>query len=258
MSDSPSRGLVPTGLSNKPMQPDGRYAAAADRHGVVRQLLTRQDDPPKIAVCVLIKFGQREYMTRFREEGLLYCHPLAYFRSLEADEVRRDKRDGISASYLAKDVTKIVITSPDGQTTLTPGTGLVGRVDYHLGDPEPNVYCMYAIRSDDLPFSADPRVYDFGNSGVVITDLDEFDTRLRSAVAEAGFGLRTGLVEYVDSGSFSGDLGVFRKLSEFSFQKELRFAIDPGSPEPVEIRLGPIVDISHQFEVKADSDLRVQ
>ena len=194
-------------------------------------------------------------MTELREEGLLFCNPLSYFRSQESANVRRDPRDGISSSHLAKDVTAIVISNSDGETRLTPENGLTGRVDVHLGGLEPNVYCMCAARSTDLPWRPDPRVYEFGDSGVVITDMNQFDERLHRAVLKAGFGLRTGLVEYVDATTFSGDLGEFRKFSDFAFQSELRFAIDPGTPEPVEICLGSIADISVQFDVDDEIDL---
>jgi len=209
----------------------------------------RESEPETIAVAALAKIGAKRHMTELREEGLLFCNPLAYFRSEESGQTRRDRRDGISSSHLATDVVAVVVSNPDGETRLTPENGLTGRVDVHLGGPEPNVYCMYAFRSADRPFRADPRIYEFGDSGVLITDLDQFDERLKAAVLRERLELHAGLVEYVDTETFSGDLGVFRKFSEFDFQREVRFAIDPGNAEPIQIRLGPIDDISIQFDV---------
>lgn len=213
---------------------------------------------PGIQVVSVMKFGDRRYLTALRDEGLLYCNPLSFFRDSLTDRVRRDKRDGISMSLLPRDVTSITISNPEGTTVLTPENGLIGRVDIHDGGPEPNLYCMCAVRANALPWKPDPRLFEFGACLLVITDLDKFHERLHAAVKAKGIGLRVGLVEYVDSTTFSGELGLFRKFSEFAFQSEVRFAFDPGSIKPIELRLGSLSDISVLFDIDGSSDVEVR
>ena len=43
---------------------------------------------------LLLKLGQRKHLEALRK-GLLYLNPLAFFRSLEADQARGDRTEGI-------------------------------------------------------------------------------------------------------------------------------------------------------------------
>ena len=194
-------------------------------------------------IFALMKFGQAAHIRGFREEGILYCNPLSYFRSTELDIARSDPRDGIGASYLAGDV---VITMGEGKDAheISESTGLIDRLDIQLHGPEPNVFCMHALTEKNFPLIVNERNFQFGDSVAVVADTDKFVERLIAATKAANSELSARLVEYVDKDSYSGALGVFRKLSDFEYQSEYRISFGPGLDIPRIVRLGSLLDIT--------------
>lgn len=210
----------------------------------------------EVRVFGIFKFGQREHIQQFRREGLLYCNNVSFFRDLEGDVFRRDKREGINASYLAADV-GITIGEGSKAIALNYATGLRGRVDVHLGGIGPNIFCMYALTERSFPYKIDPRNFFAGDTIAVILDADRFRERIVDAALRQGLGLRAQLVEYVNEETYSGDLGPFRKLSSFSHQSEYRIALYPGVAEPREFRIGTLMDITTEWEL-ADINNRLK
>src|SRR4051812_4993845 len=96
-----------------------------------------EDKSSKEFEIVLLKFGKREHLEQFRNEGLLYINSDRYFSELESDMVRGDRFEGTSRIYQSKDVKRITIEGSGKIITMEPlGPLLIGENPYHY-----NLYC---------------------------------------------------------------------------------------------------------------------
>ena len=94
------------------------------------------------------------------------------------------------------------------------------------------------------------RCLELGEHAVVIRDVPEFMRRFGAAIAARRYHAWSHLVRYYDPtsfhGSFEGINTVFRKRTEYSHQREYRFAVDTGSVgnDPLYLDIGDIHDIT--------------
>lgn len=110
-------------------------------------------------------------------------------------------------------------------------------------DPSANLFCMYALRESAASTLVDPRNRAFGDTFAALIQFDEFMRRVKAAVLNTDQELLYNLVEYVDEGSYSGQMGIFKKDSCFAYQSEFRIALVPGVGVPYKLRIGNISDI---------------
>uniref|UniRef100_UPI001F3D8C09 hypothetical protein n=1 Tax=Vibrio penaeicida TaxID=104609 RepID=UPI001F3D8C09 len=213
------------------------------------------EDPSKI-YRILIKFMDEQYVDSFVNEGLIFMNNIEFFRRYEADEggvpVRGDKHEGLTVSLNAKD---LVVTF-DNQVV----DGLVGKVDVRLNhEDETNLYSMTRISDLDILESGDegyylsPQFMTFGNKAVIISgdNINTFNERLSAAIHNDPHtftfredGIVTKQVEYVERESYHGEMGVFRKFSDYSWQREWRIAFKQSlALGPHMLKLGSLKDI---------------
>jgi hypothetical protein len=188
----------------------------------------------------LFKFGQRDHIEMFVRRGLLYMNALSYFVTLESDKLRGDQDEGWShvgppgaiwsVEHEGQYIDVAEITSPIR----------VSHEQYRMA----NVFCMYAFRASQAQSLIDPRNTCFGDTFVVLTDGDEFLRRVHAAAEQTGFALRYQLVQYVDSETYIGPMGIFRKFASFSYQSEFRIALVPGTGNPYHLTVGDLSDIA--------------
>lgn len=207
------------------------------RTGVHRTSESRDRDP----VLAILKLGAGEHMRELVTEGHLYMQSLSHFRALEADSLRADSNEGLTFSVKASGATLSV--EKDG-AWLQVGT-FAGPLRYRAdNEPGGNIFSLVAVRGSQADQPVDPRNLEFGDTAVVFTNGDEFVKRTRSAAVRMGLHVRVGLVEYVDPETYEGPMGPFRKYSPFSYQSEARLVVEPESPEPRSLYLGPLGDIA--------------
>jgi hypothetical protein len=106
---------------------------------------------------------------------------------------------------------------------------------------------MFAITGPVDGELVDKRNFRFGDSFVLVLNPSEFLNRVFSAARDAGFGYQYGPVQYYDSEEHSGDVGPFRKRSEFAHQNEFRFVVRPGSGKAIELIVGNLRDITSEI-----------
>ena len=111
-------------------------------------------------------------------------------------------------------------------------------------DRNTNVFCMYAFRESASKSLIDPRNFEFGDTYAVLKDGDEFLRRVRETAQKENIVLRQELVEYVDRTTYNGEIGIFRKFSDFAYQSEFRLAVVTGKAIPFLFKIGDISDIS--------------
>lgn len=196
---------------------------------------------------VLLKMGRRGHLDQFRKRGLLYMNSSRYFaeKELRGDGLRWDRFEGTDRIIQPWDLKHMTITQPDRPPLVVPGSQFAGPILISFGREDAwNVFCLFALR---YPFPSpliDQRNFAFGNSFVVILNTMEFLKRAQTAAAKIGYGWRYGPVEYRDYETHSGDTGPFCKPLIFAFQNEFRFAIRPGSNDPIRLWIGDLTDIT--------------
>jgi hypothetical protein len=202
-------------------------------------------------VLGMFRFGPSKYIDQFAQ-GLLYMNTLKYFVEQETNSLRRDSHEG--TSHLRKgdgailqiemtpEVAKAFNMPADGE--FKPIANLRGPIRFQPDALQSvNVFCMYALRESASDTFVDAGNLGFGDTFALLTDFDEFMKRVKAAVPRTGQELRYDLVKYIDDTSYEGPVGIFKKLSDFSYQSEFRIGLFPGTGAPVPLQVGNLSDI---------------
>lgn len=207
-------------------------------------LLSERRAPP---VYGLLKFGKKCHLEQLRQDGLLHMKPLSYFTAIESDAVRGDPFEGTDQIIQPKHIGRWTLNHPVVGAFEVDPSELSGPMRFS-GDKTSlcNVYCMFAITQPVEGRLVDTRNVGFGDSFVLILNTKEFLERVTLAAQRAGFSGQCRLVDYFDEDDYSGRVGRFKKRSVFSYQNEFRIAIEPGSEEPVNLRVGSLQDITSE------------
>jgi len=194
----------------------------------------------------LLKFGAKNHIQDFRDNGLLYMNTLAAFSKLEADMARGDCFEGSTTIIQPKHAEIVFDASKIGFGTFAVNPmELTGPVRIALQKTVScNIFCLFAITQPTDVELVDKKNLCFGDSCVLILNPTEFMKRVFHAAIEAGLSPSCALVEYYDANEYSGETGRFRKRSIFAYQKEYRIAVEPGSHEPIILRTGSLIDIT--------------
>jgi len=192
-------------------------------------------------VLGLFKFGKRNHIENFVNNGHLYMNTMSYFRNIENDFVRSNRHENATYSLQASGAKLRVEHEGKWQD--------VGIINGPIISSTPdntyiNIFCMYAFQESTGKSLIDSRNFHFGDAYAVLTDGNEFLRRVRVYAKEQKIDLQDGLVEYVDKENYNGTLGVFRKFSKFAYQSEFRIAISNQVDAPFSINIGSLVDIS--------------
>jgi hypothetical protein len=187
----------------------------------------------------LIKFLDRTYLDDFLS-GSLYMNTLQYFAEQETSdpsaEVRGDSWEGM-ARALGITSMKVRIDS-----VYIPIAGIDHQLPWcQSGGIRANVFCMYALAENWTP-PVDEENFKFGDIFACITNVGEFFRRLKAAEKTCEYRLLCDLVEYFPQ-TYQGEVGIFKKRSQFQYQSELRIAVDPGPGQPYRLEIGDLSDI---------------
>ena len=219
------------------------------------------EDPYKI-FRVLIKFMDEQYVDSFLNDGLLFMNNIDYFRSYEDADValRGDIHEGLAATYKAEGLTITL-----GEHVVE---GAVGKVDLrynHEGDT--NIYSMTKISDGKILETGDSGLFlsenfiKFGNRAVVIggSNIIEFEKRLRNALAKdqnvytpREDNVLAKQVSYLSREEHHGQMDVFDKFSDYSWQHEWRIAFkQKQAAGPYPLKIGNLSDIASVFETES-------
>lgn len=190
---------------------------------------------------ILAKILPQKYMADFLD-GHLYMNTDEFFTKVESsDALRSDLYEGVDE---ARQFKKISIKTGSGNWT--PIEGAQSPLMYRHGGKEVrHILCMYMF-TDKPNFRFDQRNIGFGDTAVLITDLKELVRRAKEAAEALGKRLLHGPVEYVDKRYHDGQMGPFRKFSEYEYQSEFRLVMIGTKGEkrkPIKLSVGNIRDI---------------
>jgi hypothetical protein len=190
-------------------------------------------------VLGVLKFGASEHIEQFAQ-GLLYMNTLGHFVEMETSLLRKDSHEGTS-NMLRGDGAILQIETEGQFRTVAE---LRGPIRHQLPRAlDANVFCMYALRDTASGIVVDPQNFGFGDTFALLKDFDEFLRRVKTAVPDTGQELKSGLVEYIDETSYEGPVGIFKKVSSFSYQSEFRLALHPGIGATLRFHVGNLSDI---------------
>ncbi|MFQ2364285.1 hypothetical protein [Aeromonas dhakensis] len=210
---------------------------------------------------ILIKFMDEKYVASFLNDGLLFMNNIHYFRNYEDANValRGDMHEGLAATYNAESLT---ITFGDHVAE-----GAVGKVDIRYDhEDNTNIYSMTKISDGKIleagnsGFFLSEKFIQFGNRAVVISGskIVEFERRLKNAIKKDVniFTLREDKiiakqVSYISRKNHHGQMDVFNKFSDYSWQHEWRIAFKQmKNTGPFQLEIGTLSDIADVFETK--------
>jgi len=188
----------------------------------------------------LFKLGKREHIEQFAR-GLLYMNTLEHFVKVERNEARHDPDEGITYLKQAQGALLQVRVREKFEDVGTIQGAIRWSHEEHLAA---NVFCMLAIRTADATasFPVDPRNFHFGDTFAVVLNGDDFIRRVHEAAIKTSHEFRSGVVEYVDMATYEGPMGILKKSIAFSYQREFRMALLPGTGKPHVLEIGDISD----------------
>ena len=187
-----------------------------------------------------IKFGKRKDMESFINKGTLFMQRLSKFRKIE-DQERGDPNDGITHSFQPTQIQLLINEEP-----INGIVGPIRIIDDIRNDPL--IYCLYTFTSDHFKNSGtdyiDSRCLQFGDTAVIITGGEEFYNRIKLKCESIRASIEGRLVTYVDN-TYHGEMGPFKKYTEFEHQSEFRFVLGSNiKQETYKFSIGSIRDIA--------------
>jgi hypothetical protein len=209
----------------------------------------------KFQPIVFLRFGKKEHIKSFIENGTIYMNTVSYFKNLEGDNERADKNENITGLHQANTI-KMHINGKEIKGLTNQVTFYIPEQDKHIAT---HVYCLSHISGDVREDGKliDDRVKDFGEALVAIYPPHEFVKRINEKLDELyknGEILRahTGCVEYIDKGSYSGDMSIFKKTNDYAHQREFRITVTRpyDLQNPFEFNIGNLTDIAQVIETK--------
>jgi hypothetical protein len=194
---------------------------------------------------LLLKLGRKEHLESLRK-GLLYMNPLAYFRSLEADQARGDPHEGIDYIYQPGDCEFVLETGIPGFEKIrgSAASGLASVQIRMQRTSSCNIFCMFAVTKPVEGPVFPKSDYWFGDSFLIFTQTQEFLSRVAAAAKHRGLKYEGRLVQYYDEKKYTGAAGRFSKPSSFSYQREYRIALETDGRGPLCFEIGDLCEIT--------------
>ncbi|HAE62925.1 MAG TPA: hypothetical protein DCG38_11440 [Eubacteriaceae bacterium] len=214
---------------------------------------------------LLLKFGSRTNLEML-QQGKVYMKNLQFYIDLEnatSDEDVGDKYDGLLP---IQDV-KLSIYTVDSKELITQLAAPVATMN--LGYKKSPVFCMFifdhrnktAVNINEnelivrLDFSDEQkrRLANFGDSALLITDPDEFFSRMKKGLNNTGISYTRDKVKYYEGNTKEHIEEIqdnetrigFWKRKKYEYQQEYRFfAFDSAIDDYVIIDIGDLSDIS--------------
>lgn len=184
-------------------------------------------------IDAVIRIGKEKYMEDLFYKGEILLRRLSYYRNHENKEVG-DENEGISYLYQAHEVKSMKVNEAE--------VDIVNQVRIKLNDsPNPFIYCMYGIYSNDQIIDIDDKCKEFGDTAIIITDIGKFRDRIYNVTKS----LKSNKVKYVPYTKYNGEMNYFTKIDNYKHQKEFRLCIESQiEKDEMLITIGSIEDIA--------------
>lgn len=216
----------------------------------------------------ILKIGKAAHIQALLDRGEMYFNTVDWFRQADSNQERYDSNEGASS---IKQVVWLKMRAEDGQEFYLsrPGHPLhrpehiklaSANLMTHIEVVKGNIFSCTGIDVTETHLlgkgKLDRRFGTFGEAVALITNPNQFLTRVEETLTRLGYKYRLGLVNYYDPDVFEGDLNPFSKKVGLSYQREVRIWIDNTTNEPVKIEIGSIRDIArgHWLELALEPE----
>lgn len=159
----------------------------------------------------LLKFGKKEHMEAFYNEGLLYMNTFDYFINLEDNgDGRADKYEATTLYYAGDGVDDIKLTLGSGDDKITLSRE-GGTLSIAMITDQPTYSHLYSMTAIDTKWALendlllDERNFaDCKDYVVIIHDCNKFIERLTNKLNENKGNSKLSFIEYIDEHNYSG------------------------------------------------------
>ncbi|WP_218598581.1 hypothetical protein [Polaribacter sp. NJDZ03] len=208
----------------------------------------------KNKIFSFIKFGNKDNMIDFIENGTIYFNTIEYFKKLEEQIARGDKYEGTTRiqNFHESDNYTLTITDPETKKEIKIKNS---KIHYHqsLNDIKGNLFSMYCLKTPELlakDFKIDQKVKNFGSHFVMIRDSDKFLELVSKELEKQNIPFKGKLVNYYQKEKINGEITPFDKTTEYEYQKEYRIVLFSNEIKPIIIQIGNLRKIAEIFEIK--------
>jgi hypothetical protein len=222
-------------------------------------------NPENSPIELIIKLGAHEHMRSLFEDGVIYMNALEFYRTLDADDERRDVNEGAErvrnrrGGILKRKNPENGAFEEIAQLTHSR----IRELNSNLQNL--NVFCSYYFKAD-MPIKnlgkaiSERAKLGFGEYAVVVADAGEFVTRIKQAAVAKGYKHFRSLVKYVDFSHDDFEVGPFVKDQIFAHQNELRIAVYTGenTGAAIQLEIGSLEDIAIMVPAEALDEISLQ
>ena len=210
----------------------------------------------------LLKFGSFEHMQKFYETGEMYFNTFDYFRHLEANgDGRADKNEYCLEHFSGERIKdfRIIIKSKkrNNETFILEGGKDLKELTFY--SDQQNFSHLYSLSFIDLEWSINNNFIisslNFAETKdyvVPIFNSSEFLERIKNKLRSLNVDVQADFIQYVKKDSYSGEMGAFKKFSNYAYQNEYRIAVNFNSTIPQIINIGSLADIAQPPQSKKD------
>jgi hypothetical protein len=218
-----------------------------------RAVWQRDGMKPDERILILFKFGQKEHLDQFRKYGLMHMKTLRYFAEEEkVNTARNDRLEGAIAIYQPSAI-RMTLNHPSVGTHEI--SALAGPTFFsRYSESKQNIFCMYSLTEPLTNQILTPKLLEFGEYFICIRNTPEFIQRVTQSLFSHKLEGRMGFVQYYDDTTYSGKITPFDKPDRFSYQKEFRFVVSPGTDPFLNLEIGNITDITSPVLPLSDID----
>ncbi|MBL0007177.1 MAG: hypothetical protein IPP25_08340 [Saprospiraceae bacterium] len=207
---------------------------------------------------ILAKMQERKYIQDMFENEYLYFSFQKNFREQPNDQIGRyDSRDG---NLYTAQIQWIEIQLPDGTTQKFERGINLGHADHseNLEDPQFNICCLTICPlNEELQVTGlSDRVSELGDSALVIFNTEKFYDTIEKSISDMGMKCEMRPVKYYTYKEHNGELSLFHKDVEFSFQNEFRIIVGPNLKGDISVPVPGLKSMSFILESTRLSSLR--
>jgi len=206
------------------------------------------------SITHILKIGQQQYMDLLLNEGELYFDTVESFKKIDLNSERYDKHEG---AIEIEQITWLKIQTETGQTlefsydasnNILSSAFLLTHEDIKKG----NIFCCTGItlESKENFYKLDNRFQDFGDTVVLITNPNEFFSRIENELKRRKIEYLIRYVTYYNPKEYEGKLTIFHKIQSLSYQQEIRIWVENYTGEPFQLYIGSLSDIAVKFKLE--------
>lgn len=209
-------------------------------------------------VLALLKIGSKEHQTALFEKGEIYMKHQNDFHSLEDNNVRGDKYEG--SDFIEQiDWVKLSNVNTGKLTMMNKGNG--NKINHASRDPSQlkNIYSMVGLTESDINKNqpVKQKNTELGEYFTLIYNVKEFNSRLLRKLRGLGYNPKWNWVKYYDEYDYEGKLDPFSKPIGLSYQKEVRYVVNPISNDPIKVEIGSLADIARLCRIESLKSIKL-